>query len=63
MVVFAMLLVIVCYGCYAVIRATNNGWLAEMGEENVEFIQILCKLIFFSTIFTPLLTLILSKVL
>lgn len=63
MVMFALFLVAVCYVCYAVLQATNNGWLAKMGEGNVEFIQTLCKLIFFTTIFAPLVAFILSKVL
>lgn len=63
MVVFAVFLVAVCYVCYAVIQATNNGWLFEVGEENVTLIQEFCKAIFFGTALTPLITFILSKIL
>lgn len=63
MVVFLIFLTAVCYVCYAIIRATNNGWLLNYGESTVAFIQTLCKLIFFSTIISPLVSFILVKIL
>lgn len=63
MVVFAVFLVAVCYVCYAVIQATSNGWLLELGEEKVAFIQEFCKAIFFGTLLTPIIAFILSKIL
>lgn len=63
MTIFAIFIVAVCYVCYAVIQATNDGWLMEEGEEKIVFIQEICKAIFFATALTPVFAFILSKVL